>query len=297
MLQNHDFFKDDGGMMRFRPLRPDPVNLTVHGAPWSSHSLVELSNSQEMMWDELQTKMVAYRTSIFLAAKDMKYFGKKLQKAAKRFCSKNNTWSEAQKCGVLYTAPKSDPLTNRFGHAANQMGCCFDLQVLQVPPNGLVPPPNWTYGTIESLNTVLSSLKPMAPERSQMMDCVTGWLDILLVEFLDKKGPLWGFHRAKDALSWLQLQQEQWLRRLDDLVARARDEQVRLDHDSFSEIVHETEVEGDDDQDRAEWCKQMQQRFGGWNWIDRFQEKKEDIRDFWICPEVSVQDRYYVFTA
>jgi hypothetical protein len=163
-------------------------------------------------------------------------------------------------------------------------------------PDGIKSPPNWTYGTDESACAILSSLNDLAPERSQIMDCVTSWLESLLKEFREREGPLYGFQRGKAVLSELQREQEKVLRLLDDLKEKVKGDWIDCDSDSDSERVSETDLEDDDDPDRALFSKQIRERFGRhkWNWDDRFVSDEKDFRDFWIDPQVEIKDSYFI---
>src|SRR5271156_767073 len=203
----------------------------------------------------------------------------------------------------IVQSSQTSPLTYRFGHAVMQMECNFDLQA---PHRRLRLPPNWDYGTVESLERAFSSLNIMAPERSQMMDCVARWLDGLLTKFIARKGLLWGLQRAKYCLTSLQESQESTLRLLEDLRERIRADWLRerigadqkhlgLDEadqlvfesaqDDEDEVIYETDLDDDDDDDEP----------GEWDWQDRFGAcREEDFRDFWISPTVTIQDSYFI---
>jgi hypothetical protein len=260
---------------KFKPLRSNATPTVVEMVPWRMHSTVNLTEREEQQWISLQGRMQSFRESIFSAAMDMEYFGKQLQYAAQRFCSKHSGWSFSHECGALYM-PKHRQLTlNRFGHAAMKMECKFDLQIPQIQ---LQLPPNWTYGSAESLERAFTSLAFMAIERSELMDCVALWLNGLLTKFVKNKGHLWGFQRAKHALTELQESQELVLRHLE----KFKEDIKRQCRNGFEDSSDSEESDGESENyDRIRrWCNTVQRSFGRedtlWTWTDRFETQDTD---------------------
>ena len=69
---------------------------------WGDHSDIPLPSHRLETWNELQNYIAQFRVNIISAAKDIEYFGKKLQYATQRFCSRHSDWKLAPSCGVLY---------------------------------------------------------------------------------------------------------------------------------------------------------------------------------------------------
>jgi hypothetical protein len=195
-----------------------------------------------------------------------------------------------------------------------EMECKFNLQAPEVR---LKLPPNWTYGTITSLEKTFTSLAPMDIKRSEFIDCVANWLNGLLSKFTTRQGHLWAFQRAKYALIELQTSQQDGLRRLETFQKQIKQkwQPSRSRIMSTSPSSEESELEKDDNEpcfppispndylarrraargDSRGKTVAIKRSFGQvWNWRNRFQMGKFDERDFWLSENVDIQDCYVV---
>jgi hypothetical protein len=154
--------------------RPELIDPTLPTDFCNYSNGLDLNTSHEEIWRALQSEMTVFRESIKEAAFEMALLAKKLQYSASKFCSTREKW--IRDCGYMYQALGKAYAKFRFGKSimTQMVPRLRGLRIKRVEMKGPIrAPSNWTFGTAESLKSVLPTLTP--DQLAVLEDCVLEW--------------------------------------------------------------------------------------------------------------------------
>ena len=103
----------------------------------------------------------------------------------------------------------------RFGHAVMRMWIPYADEKF----DNISIPRSWTFGSPDSVEAIFGKLAPLAPERTEILDCISAWMSGLIDRAISdpKNSLLFGFQSALVALKLIKREQLEMLQSLEEL--------------------------------------------------------------------------------